>query len=163
MRDTADIRYGVATVEEIAGKSGLNVLRAMIDGHLPSPPIAQVLTFQLVEVGEGLAVFEGQTGQHLLNPAGTVHGGWALTLIDSVTGCAAYTTLPANTPYTTIETKGNFSRPILHDTGLVRCEARVISQGRRIITCESKVTDSTGRILAHGTSTLMVLDRPAQS
>lgn len=161
MRHNANVRYGVATAEEIAGKSGLEVLQAMIDGHLPAPPIAQVLTFQLVEVGEGLAVFEGQTGQHLLNPGGTVHGGWTLTLIDSATGCAAYTTLPANTFYTTIETKGNFSRPILHDTGLVRCEARVISQGRRIISCDSRVTDSTGRILAHGTSTLIVLDRPA--
>lgn len=161
MRDDAEIRYGVAMIEEIAGKSGLEVLQAMIDGHLPAPPIAKEMTFQLVEVGQGLAIFEGRTGPHLLNPAGTVHGGWALTLIDSATGCAAYTTLPANTSYTTIETKGNFSRPIMHDTGLVRCEARVISQGRRIISCDSRVTDSNDRILAHGTSTLMVLDRPA--
>jgi uncharacterized protein (TIGR00369 family) len=59
--------------------------------------------------------------------------------------------------YTTIETKGNFSRPILKETGRVRCEARVVSQGRQIISCESWVKAKDGRVLAHGTSTLFVL------
>jgi uncharacterized protein (TIGR00369 family) len=115
------------------------------------------LTYELVEVGDGLAVFEGQTGPHLLNPAGTVHGGWALALIDSATACAAHSTLPAGIGYTTLSTTGNLTRPILVDTGRVRCEGRVINAGRQIITTEATVRDAGGRLLAHGTSTVMVL------
>jgi uncharacterized protein (TIGR00369 family) len=156
MRDR-ETTFGLATPEQIAGKTGREVLQAIIDGTIPQPPIGQTMTFLLAEVGDGFAAFEGEAGKHLLNPAGVVHGGWALTLIDSATGCAAYSTLPADLPYTTIETKANFSRPILHDTGLVRCEARVVSRGRRIISCESHLKSADGKLLAHGTSTLMVL------
>jgi uncharacterized protein (TIGR00369 family) len=88
---------------------------------------------------------------------GTVHGGWALTLIDSVAGCAGYSLLPAGVGYATIETKGNFSRPLTADTGRVRAEARVVAQGRQIISAEAHLRDAKGRVLAHGTSTLMVL------
>jgi uncharacterized protein (TIGR00369 family) len=141
--------------------SGREVLQAIIDGQLPPPPIAQTLSFRLVEVGDGFAAFEGETGQHLLNPMGIVHGGWALTLIDSAAGCAAHTLLPPGAAYTTVETKVNFSRPIARDTGRVRAEGRVIARGRRIISCEARVADAAGRVLAHGTSTLMVLaERP---
>ena len=73
---------------------------------------------------------------------GTVHGGWALTIIDSVTGCAAYSLLPPGVAYTTVETKANFTRPILADTGRVRAEGRVVSQGRQVVTAEAKVTDA---------------------
>jgi uncharacterized protein (TIGR00369 family) len=152
-----EVSYGLASPEQMKGKTGLEVMRAIIDGTFPQPPIGQTMTFLLVEVSDGFAAFEGESGKHLLNPAGTVHGGWALTLIDSATGCAAYTTLPADTPYTTVETKANFTRPILHDTGLVRCEARVVSRGRRILSCESHIRSADGKLLAHGTSTLMVL------
>jgi uncharacterized protein (TIGR00369 family) len=151
-------RYGVARPDELRGKSGRQVLQAMIDRQLPAPPIAQVLTFDLVEVGEGFAVFEGEPGPHLLNPAGVVHGGWALTLIDSATGCAAMTLLDEGVSYTTVETKANFTRPITPDTGKVRCEARVVGRGRRIISCEARLTSAGGQVLSHGTSTLMVFD-----
>jgi uncharacterized protein (TIGR00369 family) len=115
------------------------------------------MTFWIVEVGDGFAAFEGEPGPHLLNPMGTVHGGWALTMIDSATGCAGFTVLPAGTAYTTIETKANLTRPITSRTGRVRAEGRVVSQGRQIISCEASVRDREGRVLAHGTSTLMVL------
>jgi uncharacterized protein (TIGR00369 family) len=92
-----------------------------------------------------------------LNPLGIVHGGWALTLIDSACGCAAHTLLPAGDSYATIETKANFSRPIAEDSGRVRAEGRVVGRGRRIISCEARIVDAKGRLLAHGTSTLMVL------
>jgi acyl-coenzyme A thioesterase PaaI-like protein len=123
-----DRKVGVAKREEIAGLSGLEVLQAMIEGRLPAPPISKTLSFRLVEVGDGFCVFEGEPGPHLLNPLGGVHGGWALTLIDSVTGCAAHTTLPPNVGYATIETKAS----------------------------EGRIVDTRGRLLAHGTSTLMV-------
>jgi uncharacterized protein (TIGR00369 family) len=152
------VRFGLATKSDIAGLSGRDILQGMIDGRFPAPTICEGLSFRLVVVvAPGLAIFEGQTGPHLLNPMGSVHGGWALTLIDSATGCAGMTTLPAGAGYTTVETKANFCRPILAETGRVRCEGRVINAGRQIITTEAKVLDAAGRLLAHGTSTLMVL------
>lgn len=157
MPNSHAIVYGVASPEDIAGLSGRQVLQAMIDGELPAPPIAKTLGFLLVEVGDGVAAFEGDTDWRLLNPMGAVHGGWALTIIDSVTGCAAYSVLPSGVGYATIETKGNFTHPILADTGRVRAEGRVVSRGRRVVTAEAKVTDAHGRVLAHGTSTLLVL------
>jgi uncharacterized protein (TIGR00369 family) len=153
--------YGLAPLKEAAHLSGLEVMRKIATGEFPDPPICKQLTFRLVEVGEGFAVFEGETGPHLLNPLGGVHGGWALTLIDSATGVAAHSTLPPGKVHATIETKGNFSRPIRPDTGRVRCEARVVSVGRTVISCEAKVFDSAGKVLAHGTSTVMVLDAPS--
>lgn len=151
------LSYGVAKPDDLAGMTGRELLQAMIDGKIPAPPIARALTFWLVEVGDGYAAFEGDAGPHLLNPLGTVHGGWALTLIDSATGCAAHSLLPAGVGYTTIETKANLSRPIKPDTGRVRAEARVVSRGRQIISAEARLLDATGRVLAHGTSTMMVL------
>ncbi len=156
MSDARAVVYGVAAPADIADLSGREALQAIIDGKLPAPPIAKTLGFTLVEVGDGVAAFEGETGAHLLNPMATVHGGWALTLIDSVTGCAAYSTLPAGVAYTTVETKANFTRPILADTGRVRAEGRIVSKGRQVITAEAQVTDGRGRILAHGTSTVLV-------
>ena len=132
-------------------------MQAIVDGKLPAPPIAKTLHFWLAEVGDGVAVFEGETGSHILNPFGLVHGGWALTLIDSATGCAAHTVLDAGVAYTTVETKANFSRPILPETGRVRAEGRVVSKGRQIISAECRIVDAGGRVLAHGTSTLIVL------
>jgi uncharacterized protein (TIGR00369 family) len=152
-----EYHYGVASAAEIAEMSGKAVLQAIVDGHLPQPPISKTLDFWLAEVGDGFAAFEGDPAPHLLNPMGVVHGGWALTLIDSVTACAAYSLLPAGVAYTTVETKGNFSRPITPATGRVRAEGRVVNQGRQIITSEARVLSADGRVLAHGTSTLLVL------
>ena len=153
----SEIKYGVATPAELAGKSGKAFLQAMIDGILPQPTISKEMTFWITEVGDGSAVLEGEPGPHLLNPMGWVHGGWALTLIDSATGCAGLSLLPAGSSFTTIETKANFSRPISKDTGRVRAEARVIAPGRQIISAEARVMDRDGKVLAHGTSTLMVV------
>src|ERR1051326_9394262 len=93
----ARVRYGLATPAEAAGKTGRELLQAMIDGALPAPPICETLSFRLVEVGDGFAAFEGEPGRHLLNPMGGVHGGWALTLIDSARGCGARSPPPART------------------------------------------------------------------
>ncbi len=150
-------RYGVATPEQIAGKTGLEVMRALLSGELPQAPISGPMRFVLVEAEHGVAVFEGEPDASLLNPMGTAHGGWALTLIDSAAGCAAHTTLPADVGYTTVETHGNFTRPIPPDSGTIRAEGRVVNQGRSLITAEVRVVDSQGRLLAHGGSTLMVL------
>jgi uncharacterized protein (TIGR00369 family) len=149
--------YGVASPDEVARLTGKEILQAIVSGRLPHPPISKTLTFWLVEIGEGFAAFEGEPGDHLLNPMGTVHGGWAMTLIDSATGCAGYSLIPAGAGFRTIETKVNLSRPITSDTGRVRAEAHVVSQTRQIISTEARLTARDGRILAHGTSTLMIV------
>lgn len=149
--------FGLAPFDQVATMSGREVLEAIAGGRFPQPPICERLNFRLVSVGEGTAVFEGDTGPDLFNPMGTVHGGWALTLIDSAAGCAGYTLLPAGTGYTTVETKANFSRPILANTGRVRAEAKIVSQGRQIMSAEAWVRSAEGKVLAHGTSTLLVI------
>ena len=149
--------YGVANPEKIAHVTGKEILQAIIDGRLPHPPISETLTFWLAEISDGFAAFEGEPGDHLLNPMGTTHGGWAMALIDSATGCAGYSLIPAGAGFRTVETKVNLSRPITSDTGRVRTEARVVSQTRQIISTEARLTSRDGRVLAHGTSTLMVV------
>ena len=153
--DDRALNYRVPAEADVAGLTGRQFLEAIIAGRLPAPPIARTMSFWLREVGDGFAAFEGEPGEHLLNPLGGVHGGWALTLIDSAGGCAAHSTLPAGVGYATIETKGNFSRPITRDTGRVRCEGRIIAKGRQIISTEAKVLDRDGKVLAHGTSTVL--------
>lgn len=150
-------QYGLPNPLEVAGMTGKEFLQAVIDGRLPQPSIGQTLSFWIVEVGDGFAAFEGDPGAQLLNPMGVVHGGWALTLIDSATGCAAHSLLPAGVSSTSVETKANFSRPIRPDTGRVRAEGRVISQGRQIISAQAQLFGADGRVLAHGTSTIIVL------
>ena len=149
--------YGVASPEIVEAMSGREFFEAIIAGRLPQPPISQAMSYWLVEIGEGRAVFEGEPGPQLFNPIGTVHGGWALTIIDSATACAGHTLLPAGVGFTTIETKANFSRPITAQTGRVRAEGRVIAQGKQIVSAEATLRSRDGRVLAHGTSTMMVL------
>ena len=143
--------------ERLRQMSGLEFLRAMIAGEGPTAAIGAHLGFRLVEVELGRAVFEGQPGPHVLNPLGAVHGGFALALIDSACGCAVHSELDAGVGYTTVETKVNFTRAIDPEGGPVRCEGRVLSRGRTIATADAFLRDQGGRLLAHGTSTLIIL------
>ena len=153
---TAPREYGLATPEQVQDRSGIDLLRAMIAGELPAPPISKTMGIYLVEVEPGRAVFEGRPGPYLLNPLGGVHGGFSLTLIDSAAGCAVHTELHAGTGYTTVETKANIVRPVPAE-GIVRCEGRVLSRGRQIATAEARLLSADGKLLAHGTSTLIIL------
>lgn len=142
------------------GKTGLELLSELIEGRLPPPPIANTIGFRLVEVAEGRAVFVGEPHESLYNPIGVVHGGFAMALLDSALGCAVHSTLVAGEAYTTVETKVNFVRPITIDTGLVRCEGVVVHRGGRIAIAEGKlVAESTGKLLALGTTTCLVTKR----
>ena len=150
--------YGLASREHFETMSGIELLRAMIAGELPAPPISKAMGMLLVEAEPGRAVFEGRPGPHLFNPLGSVHGGFALTLIDSATGCAVHTELDAGVGYTTVETKANMVRPVPTE-GIVRCEGRVLSRGRQIATAEAYLRSEEGKLLAHGTSTLIILGK----
>lgn len=136
----------------------IDYLRALIAGELPPPPIANLLGMALVAVDEGRAVFELTPGEQHYNPIGVVHGGVALTLLDSAMGCAVHTKLPAARGYTTLEIKANLVRPITKDTGPVRASAGVVHMGRQTATAEGRIEDSNGKLLAHGSTTCIILD-----
>ena len=141
--------------------SGLDYLRAMMAGEVPPPPIALTLGFEPVELGEGRAVFAAEPAEYHYNPIGVVHGGLAATLLDSATGCAVQTTLPAGVAYTTLELKTNFVRAITRDTGRVLCEAEVVHRGGTIATAEGRLrAEGDGKLLAHGTSTCLIKPHP---
>lgn len=148
---------GVATADQVAGMTGLEMIQAVVDGRLPAPPISGPMRMAVTEAEKGRVMFTGTPDETLLNPMGGVHGGFALTLIDSATGCAVHTMLDPGIGYATVETKANFTRPIRPDCGTLYCEGRVVTIGRQIATAEAYLRDSDGRVLAHGTSTLIIL------
>jgi uncharacterized protein (TIGR00369 family) len=141
-----------------AGMSGLEYLKAVFERKLPPPPIAMTLDFTGAEVEEGRAVFVGLPAEFHYNPLGVVHGGYAMTLLDSAMGCAVQSMLAAGEGYTSLETSVNFVRPITLETGRVRCEGKVLHRGGRIATAEGRlIAENTGKLLAHGTTTCLVM------
>ena len=142
----------------LAKMTGLQLLQSSMEGKIPFASMASLLNFRLISVSDGEAVFEGTSNSSMCNPLGTVHGGWALTLIDSAAGCAAHTTLAAGVGYTTLETKANFVKTIQPNGVTVRAIGRVLSRGRRVITAQALVHTLEGVLVAHGTSTLLVLE-----
>jgi len=137
--------------------SGMDYVRSIFAGELPPPPIATLMGFRGVEAEPGRAVFEILPGDEHYNPIGSVHGGVALTLLDSAMGCAVHTLLEAGVGYATLEVKANFVRPITSETGLVRCEGTVLHAGSRVATAEGRVVDAAGTLLAHGTTTCLII------
>ena len=147
----------LAARDEMAGLTGLEVMQRMVAGELPQPAIAQTLGFRLVEADPGRAVFEGEPAEFHYNPIGSVHAGLASTLLDSAMGCAFVTTLGAGVRWTTLDLKVNFTRPITVETGRVRCIGTVLHPGRKVATTDGRLEDLDGRLLAHGTGTILVL------
>jgi uncharacterized protein (TIGR00369 family) len=136
---------------------GLAQLKAMIAG-IGGPPIAETLGFRLVDVEPGFAVFEGEPGRPVYNPIGSVHGGYAATLLDSACGCAAHSRLDPGQGYTTLELKVAYHRALTEMSGRVRAEGRLLSFGRRAAFAEAKLTDAAGRLCASATSTLLIFE-----
>jgi len=138
--------------------TGLEYLRALAAGDAAGAPIAELMGIEAIEAEEGRIVFAGVPGPQHYNPIGTVHGGFAATLLDSALGCAVHTTLPAGVGYTSLELKVNFTRPITTETGRVLCEGKVVHRGSRVATAEARLTaEQTGKLLAHGTTTCLII------
>jgi uncharacterized protein (TIGR00369 family) len=149
---------GLGTIphEEVAKFSGLELLQRIIDRKYPAPNINAQLNFGLAEVSEGRAVVRGLPGERHLNPFGTVHGGWAATLLDSTLACAVQTLLARGEAYTTAEFKVNLTRPITPKTGEVVCEGRVVNKGKTLAVSEATLNDANGKLLAFGTETCSI-------
>lgn len=144
-------------LESARTMSGLALLRAAVSGSVDPPPIANLLDLRLVSVEPSSAVFEFEPAEYMYSPLGTVHGGIITVLLDSAMGCAFHTTLPAGVSYTTLEIKVNFVRPVTHELGTMRAEARVVHAGDRIATAESQLVDREKKLYAHATSTLITV------
>jgi uncharacterized protein (TIGR00369 family) len=138
--------------------NGLELLHAIAAGDAPGAPIAELLGFEPIEAEEGRVVFAAVPGPQHYNPMGAVHGGLAATLLDSAMACAVHSTLPEGQAYTTLELKVNFTRPITSETGRIVCEGTVVHRGGRVATADGRVVaERTGKLLAHGTTTCLIL------
>ena len=151
---------GVATREQIAHLNGLQQMQAMLRGELPYAAIAKTLDFLIVEVGEGIAIFQGTPRAEHLNPMGTVHGGWFATLLDSALGCAVHTCMPPGRGYTTAELGVNLVKALTPRVPRVRAEGRVLHCGRQLATAEARLVGPDGTLYAHATTTCLVFEMP---
>ena len=150
--------HGVVDPIDVAHLSGLDFFAGMLSGKVPPPPIAKTLNFNLVEAEHGRTVFEGEPLRDFYNPIGSIHGSYAAALLDSCMGCAIHTTMQVGQAYTTLEYKISLVRGMTDKTGVVRAEGKVLQVGRRVATAEGWLTDTKGKLLAHGTTTCLVFE-----
>ena len=149
---------GVARLDQVAGKSGMQMFDAMLNGELPFAPIAETLDFILMHIDKGHAVLQGRPLEKHYNPLGTVHGGWYATLLDSAVACAVHSTLPVGKSYTTLELKLNMLRALTKKVRLVRAEGRIIHVGGQVATAEGRLIGPDGKLYAHATTTCLIFD-----
>ena len=121
-------------------------------------PLVEKLGLELVEVERGHAVFEGSPDRSVYNPLGSVHGGYAATLLDSACGIAVHTQLGPGRGHTTLELKVSYLRGMTDRSGRVRAVGRVTSMGQRVAFAEATLHDGAGQLCATATSTLLVFD-----
>jgi len=158
-KSSANKTYGTVSAVEQEQMSGLEFVQGLADGTLPLNTIARTLGYDITEAESGRVVIIAEPKDIHLNPAGSVHGGLAATILDSCMGLAIQSTLEKGVASTTLEFKISFVRPITPETGLIKAEGTVISQGRRVGTAEGRVTDNSGRLLVHGTTTCLIFPR----
>jgi uncharacterized protein (TIGR00369 family) len=156
LMDIASKTYGTVSADRQKQMSGLEFVQGLVDGALPLNTIAQTLGYDVTEAVSGRVVVTAEPSGNHLNPAGTVHGGFAATLLDSCMGLAIQSTLARGVGQTTLEFKISLLRPITTETGMIKAEGIVLSRGRRVGTAEGRVTDGNGRLLAHGTTTCLI-------
>ena len=148
--------YGTISPEQQRAMNGLAFVKGLASGLLPLNTMAQTLGYDVVEAESGrVAITVTPTGAHL-NPWGTVHGGLTAILLDSCMGLAIHSMLDEGIGSTTLEFKISLVRAVTLDTGAIRAEGKVLTCGRRVGTAEGRVTDSNGRLIAHGTTTCLI-------
>ena len=150
--------YGQVSQHRQKEMSGLELVQGLVDGGLPLNLMARTLGYDITEAAPGRVVVTADPSEIHLNPAGSVHGGLAATMLDSAMGLAIQSTLDRGVGSTTLEFKMSFLRPITPQTGPIRAEGTVISRGRRVGTAEGRVTDREGRLLVHGTTTCLIFE-----
>lgn len=157
----AGVGPGVASPEQVAGKTGLQVMQGLLAGELPYAHMAKTLDFMLIEVGPGLAIFQGTPGVQHLNPLGTVHGGWFASLLDSALGCAVHTMMPPGRGYTTADLSVKLVKAITPKVQRVRAIAKVLHCGRQLATAEAQLVGPDGTLFAHASTACLVFETPS--
>ena len=147
---------GVASLEEIADISGLEMLQRLAAGDLPRPPIGATLNFDPETVEHGRVIFAGTPLFDHYNPIGTVHGGWIAAMLDSALGCAVHTTLAPGERFATLELKVNLTRALVPGMAPLRATGTLVTRGRRTAVSEALLVDAEGRVCAHGSSTCLI-------
>jgi uncharacterized protein (TIGR00369 family) len=150
--------YGTVSAEQRKEMSGLEFVHGMVAGTLPHNTIARTLGYAIAEAESGRVAITAEPDDRLLNPAGTVHGGFSATLLDSCMGLAIQSTLEKGLASTTLEFKISLVRAITPETGAIRAEGVVLQRGRRVGTAEGRITDSSGKLLATGTTTCLIFE-----
>jgi uncharacterized protein (TIGR00369 family) len=148
--------YGLVKRESLLDESGLEFIQGMIAGRHPHPPICEIMDFHFVAVEPGYVRLEALPELRHYNPIGTVHDGFAATILDTASGAAIFSALGKGDRWTTLELKLNFVRAMTHETGPVVAEGSVIHGGRTVATAEGHLKDSSGRLYAHATTTCMI-------
>jgi uncharacterized protein (TIGR00369 family) len=148
--------YGTVSPERQKTMSGLEFVKGLASGVLPLNTIAQTLGYDVIEAESGRVVITVDPTDAHLNPWGTVHGGLTATILDSCMGLAVQSTLEKGVGSTTLEFKISLIRAITPETGQISAEGKVLTCGRRVGTAEGRVTDTKGRLLAHGTTTCLI-------
>ena len=136
--------------------TGLEFLQAMVEGHIPPASISKTIPMQPTEISEGSVTFKAQADLNHLNPLGGVHGGFAATILDSVTGCAVHTMLPAGVGYGTIDLNVKMCRPIPQNQALI-ATGKVINLSKNLGISEGKIIDEEGKLYAYATATCMII------
>lgn len=140
-----------------AHMAGIDVMRAIATGELPPPPMANLMNFTITDVQSGRVTFSCTPGEEHHNPLGVIHGGLLCTLLDTVAGCAAHTTLAAGVGYTSIEIKVSYLRPVTLGSGTLSAVGTVTKHGRRVIFADGLVIDGAGKPVASASSSLLVI------
>ena len=119
-------------------------------------PYFQLLNMRVMEMGVGYAVVGIEFARQHLQPFGIVHGGVLASLIESATSWAVFYEIEdEGAGVTTVDLKLNYLAPVMQGRAIAR--GRQIKLGRLLAYAEASVTTEGGEILAHGTSTLMIL------
>ena len=147
---------GQGDYDALSKLDGLGQLTAIEDGLMPPPPVMATIDMCGFHAERGSVTVRMHAQSFHYNPLGGVHGGMIATLLDTAAGCSVHSTLAVGEGYTSLDLTTKFLRPVTVDSGLVTCVGKVISRGRRTALAEAQLTDETGRVLAHATSSCMI-------
>lgn len=136
--------------------NGLALLKAMRDGEISAPSISETMSMQPAIIQSGYIEFKVKADHRHLNPLGGVHGGFAATVLDTVTGCAIHTLLEAGVGYGTIDLNVKMCRPIPQNQPL-KAVGKSINLSRNLGISEGQILDEEGRLYAHATATCMII------
>jgi uncharacterized protein (TIGR00369 family) len=139
--------------------SGIDYLRRIVAGEIPGVPMGRTLGFRLAAADPGRVVVAGTPNADAYNILGSMHGGWAASILDTALALACLSTLDETQAYTTLDIRINYLRPITLDTGEVRAVGEALQSGRRVAYCQARLEDPAGKLLAHGTGSCLIFPK----